>query len=98
MLERLFRVSGCDDNDDVHGFCTNDRQRAEDMRAQMEQHLQRVQLVGGYVVTVGCSAGQQWEYHGTAEEACRSARDMEQRGGKQVFVEDFNGRSIPFRT
>lgn len=98
MLDRLFKVSGWDENDDVHAFYTNDRQRAEEMRAQMGQNLQRVELIGGYVVNVGYSAGQQWEYHGTAEEACRAARDMEQRGGKQVFVEDFNGRSIPFRT
>ena len=98
MLDRLFKISGWDENDDVHAFYTNDRQRAEQMRRQMEENLQRVELIGGYVVTVGSSFAQHWEYHGTAEEACQRARDMEQRGGKQVDVEDSDGRSIPFRT
>ena len=98
MLERLFRVSGQDENDDVRAFYTNDRQRAEEMRARMEQDLERVELIGGYVVNVGYSAGQQWEYHGTAEEAFERARDLEQRGGKGVFVENCAGRTLPFRT
>jgi hypothetical protein len=98
MLDRLFRVSGSDENDDVHAFYTNDRERAEQMRRQMEEDLQRVQLIEGYVVTFGSSFAQDWEYHFSAEEACRRAREIEQSGGKQVFVEDANGRPVAFRT
>lgn len=91
MLDRLFRVSGWDENDDVHAFETNDRQRAKEVRRQMEEDLENVRLIGGYVVTVGYSAGQQWEYYGTAEEAHERARDWRQRGGQAIFVEDCNG-------
>jgi hypothetical protein len=88
MLDRLFRVSGRDENDDVHAFYTNDRGRAGEMCQQMEEDLSRVRLIGGHVVTIGISAWQQWEYYGTAEEAQERARDLEERGGTQICVED----------
>ena len=90
MLDRLYRVSGWDEKDDVRAFYTNDRQRAEEARRQMEADLKNVRLIGGYVVTVGYSAGQQWEYYGTAEEAHARARDWRESGGQGVFVEDCN--------
>jgi hypothetical protein len=97
MLDRLYRVSGWDENEDVHALYTNDRGRAEEMRRQMEEDLQRVQLIGGHVVTIGISAWQDWEYYGTAEEAQERARDLKERGGTQICVEDTNGRFGPRR-
>ena len=95
MMDRIFRVSGWDENDDVHAFFTHKLERAEEMRRQMEEDLQRVMLIRGYVVAWGVGAGQQWEYYESAEEAGRAARDMEvQWGITLITVHDSDGQSV----
>ena len=43
--QRRYRVSGTDDLDDVHAFETDDRERAEEMRAIMAEDLEDVELL-----------------------------------------------------
>lgn len=98
MHDRMFKVSGMDENDDVHAFFTANRERAETMRRQMEEVLQEVMLICGYIVTWGVGAAQEWEYYETVEEARRAARDMhEQRGITQIVVEDSDGKQVGWR-
>ena len=42
--KRRFHVSGIDDLGDIHTFSTDDRTRAEEIRAIMEQDLEDVEL------------------------------------------------------
>jgi hypothetical protein len=42
--QRRYRVSGTDDLGDVHAFETDDRERAEEMRAIMGEDLEGVGL------------------------------------------------------
>ena len=42
---RRYRVSGTDDLGDVHAFETEDRERAEEMRAIMGEDLEDVELL-----------------------------------------------------
>ena len=97
MLDRLYRVSGWDENDDVHALYTSDRGRAGEMREQMEKDLKNVRLIGGHVVTIGSSAWQDWEYYGTAEEAQERARDLREKGRPQICVENVNTQWGPRR-
>jgi hypothetical protein len=41
---RRFEVSGIDENGEVHLFRTDDRERAEDIRRQMAEDLEEVEL------------------------------------------------------
>lgn len=44
MPKRKYEVSGTDDLGDVHVFLTDDRQRAEEVRAVMSEDLEEVEL------------------------------------------------------
>jgi hypothetical protein len=45
MLKRKYEVRGQDDLDDIHFFRTDDRERAEEMRAIMSEDLEDVEMV-----------------------------------------------------
>jgi hypothetical protein len=45
MTKRRYSVSGTDEAGDTHIFCTDNQQRAEDMRQQMSQKLRNVEFV-----------------------------------------------------
>ena len=44
MQKRKYQVSGTDDLGDVHTFATDDRERAEEVRAIMGEDLEDVEL------------------------------------------------------
>ncbi len=45
MRARRYQVTGTDDLGDVHTFATDDRERAEEVRAIMSEDLEDVELV-----------------------------------------------------
>lgn len=47
MFDAKYHVKGRDENGDWWTFSTDDRERAEDMLAQMREDLEAVEMAGG---------------------------------------------------